>query len=136
MVSRCLAKEYLKNIKTKVFGKLEDQGAFREVLEQDLYNYYLPWTFGQLVEVLGDKDQVRELLNEMNKNLVDYWSSVHKETINKEKDRRQAVMDEEKRKKKEKEERKRLREERKKKEEFEKMIADIKGLYVSIFLLL
>ena len=110
-----------------MFGKLEDQGTFREALEQDLYNFYLPWTFGQLVEVLSDKDQVRELLNEMNKNLVDHWSSVHKETINKEKDRQQAVMDDKIRKAKEKEERKRIREERKKREELEKMIADIKG---------
>jgi hypothetical protein len=134
LISRLMAKEYLKNIKDKVFGKLEDQGVFRDTLEQDLYNIYLPWTFHELVDVLGDQDQVSSLIENVNGELIKFWANEHEKAMDAEKERRRKKKEEEIRKQKEKEEKKRQSEERKRRLELEKRIQELKEKIDDLFM--
>jgi hypothetical protein len=129
LVSRLLAKEYLKKIKPDTFDVLEDQGVFRPDFDYELHKDYLT---KMLSDATKDNSQLNDmafglelLIEDVMRNLVKVHEQAKKDEIariQKVKDDKVKAHQERLRMKREREEEKKREEERKKMDELKSKI--------------
>lgn len=130
MISRVLAKEYLKTLKRNTYSILEDQGVFRTDFEIEINKEYIPSVYDRTMSRLNTRAQAEIMLTNLVQSVMQSFSIAHEQAQENEKLRQIKAAED---KIKEREERIRLkkeREEEKRKEEERRRIEDLKSNYL------
>jgi hypothetical protein len=63
--SRTFAKSFLSNLETKVFGKLENQGFFYDVVRREVEAEFMPWLIDSVIANIDKNKTSRQMVDDL-----------------------------------------------------------------------
>ena len=93
-VARVMAKSYLVGLRFNALSALKDQGMLIEPIEQVMNENIMPWVLDCMADFIDDEDDQEFNLEDVIKDAFELGKQQHKESIEKEYQRRRDVVDE------------------------------------------
>lgn len=69
--ARQFAKAYVTNLQNRVFARLQDEGWFADRVKNEIELQFFPWLMNEVDKQLAKKNQARELVDELIRQVVD-----------------------------------------------------------------
>ena len=127
LISRILAKEYLKNVRFNSFNILREQGTFQNAFDFEFNNTYLPWIFGDVLHLEEGRAAINNTVRTLNDTITQALADIHAKAVHDEEERRRLAKEEKERIEKETQQRRKERAEARKKRDEENRRKALQG---------
>ena len=114
MISRILAKEFLKNVRHNSFNILGEQGAFQNDFDFEFNNTFLPWIIGDVMHLQQGGNSIANTIKAVSATVAQDLANMHAKAVAEEQERRRLAKEERERIEKETQERRAARAEQRK----------------------
>lgn len=128
MISRILAKEYLKSVRSNSLNILREQGTFQDAFDYEYSNTFIPWIFRDVLQLQGGRGALAHTLNKVNDAVTQKLSEIHAQSVFNERERRRLAKEEKERNEADTKERRRQRAELRRKRDEEERRRALQGL--------
>eukprot|EP00831_Metopus_contortus_P056882 TRINITY_DN4913_c0_g1_i6.p1 TRINITY_DN4913_c0_g1~~TRINITY_DN4913_c0_g1_i6.p1 ORF type:complete len:578 (-),score=174.41 TRINITY_DN4913_c0_g1_i6:22-1755(-) len=91
LMSRMLAKNYLKGLKQDTLRLMKSEGAFRQDYENDLHMKYVPWMYTTTMDLIEKETETENALMDLIEDACNNHLASHEEHLKKEKERREKI---------------------------------------------
>jgi len=114
LISRILAKEFLKNVRHNGFNILGEQGAFQNDFDFEFNNSFLPWIFSDILHLQQGGNAIANTILSIGSVVTQNLADMHAKAVHEEQERRRLAKEERERIEKETKERRAERAEKRK----------------------
>jgi len=114
LISRIMAKEYLKTVRFNGFNILREQGTFQNAFDFEFNNTFLPWIFNDVLHLQQGGQAIANTIGSLNNTISQNLADMHAKAVYEEQERRRLAKEERERIEKETQERRAERAEKRK----------------------
>ena len=129
MISRILAKEYLKSVRPNSLHILREQGTFQNAFDYEYNNTFLPWIFRDILHLQTGRGAIINTVKAANTLISKNLADIHAQAVYTERERRRLAKEEREKNEADTKERRQKRAELRRKRDEEERRRVLQGLF-------